>query len=118
MGRPGIGRSLGLAPPGFDVLTSKTQSALRRKAEEQRLSGLAKLRSTVEGEKGITDTTRKELLQGLEGDVSPQKAAEISQTLEKAKEGLEPKFAARKQQERIKTLLTERPGRRQTVLTR
>lgn len=94
------------------------QRTLDRSEAATRAKALAKLRSELPGDEGVDEQTKKELLQALEGDVNRPQLEEINKTLEKAREGLEPKFFARKQRERARLLAAERPGRRQTVLTR
>ena len=78
-----------------------------------------RLGKEIRGTEGITDVTKKELIGAISTpEFRARGEGAIREVLEKAKEGKDPVFRTRQIQDRQKTALSQRPGRRQTILTR
>lgn len=98
--------------------------------KQANVKGLEEFRSQIEGDTTISDITRQELLTEAEGisgqSISGKKGAarfnrqlaEANKTLEEARLGQDPKFIARQQRSTRRRLVSDQPGRAQTVLTR
>jgi len=94
-------------------------------AEGQRLKDLeagSKQRKELLGQVGsdetLSDVTKKELETQLRGDVGTKDVSAASDIFKRAKEGLEGKFKSRQFQKQQRSVLSDRPGRKQTVLSR
>ena len=95
-----------------------------RKIIAQARATRAEALSDINEDTTISDKTKEDLRSQLgsleEGDFreDQEELAKVSTTLEKARAGADPKFKARQLQKRQKSLLSDQPGRSQTILSR
>jgi len=66
----------------------------------------------------LSDVTKKELELQLQGEVGTGDVSAASTIFKKAKEGLDPRFRSRQLKKQQRSVLADRPGRAQTVLSR
>jgi len=114
----------------FNLASESGLLGAKKKRERQR----ANLAGLIQGDETISEDTKKELLAGVEAanalaqgsttkdasniDISGQQFATITSTLGDAREGKGDKFKGRQAAKARSSLLLDRPGRNQLLLSR
>lgn len=97
-----------------------TQTAEAKRARDLETGSKQRrdLLSQVGADPTLSDVTKKELESQLAGEVGTKDVSAASDIFKRAKEGLDPRFRSRQFQKQRQSVLQDRPGRAQTVLSR
>jgi len=97
---------------------TQTAEGLRLKDLEVGSKQRKDLLSQLGSDPTLSDVTKRELESQLEGEVGTKDVSAVGDVFKKAKEGLEGRFKSRQFSARRQSVLQDRPGRAQTVLSR